>query len=176
MAVQSSISSRSKSSSHGRLLLCSYGERPMLRTSETKENPGCRFWDCVYYEVHQGCNFFRWTDPETEVEHSEIARIRRKVSVFAAVEFFYGKATVCNSIEPGRVLVVSCDEDEGGAKLVGLASFLGCGSCWVEQLGLVVLLGLPLGLFGCAALLDWAEDGGYVAEATFLLTASLGMG
>ncbi|RYR01437.1 uncharacterized protein LOC107646298 [Arachis ipaensis] len=79
MAVQSSISSRSKSSSHGRLLLCSYGERPMLRTSETKENPGCRFWDCVYYEVHQGCNFFRWTDPETEVEHSEIARIRRKV-------------------------------------------------------------------------------------------------
>ncbi|QHN87325.1 uncharacterized protein LOC107647458 [Arachis ipaensis] len=79
MAAQNSTSSRSKSSSHGRLLLCSHSERSVLQTSGTKENLGRRFWGCVYYEVHQGCNFFRWADLETEVEHSEIARMRRKV-------------------------------------------------------------------------------------------------
>ncbi|RYR72084.1 hypothetical protein Ahy_A02g006282 isoform A [Arachis hypogaea] len=81
MAAQSSTSSRSRASSHGRLLLCSYGEKPVLRISGTKENPGCRFWGCVYFEVQQGCNFFRWADPETEVEHSEVARIRKKLSM-----------------------------------------------------------------------------------------------
>ncbi|RYR57649.1 hypothetical protein Ahy_A05g023354 isoform A [Arachis hypogaea] len=80
MAAQSSTSSRSRSSSHGRPLLCSHGERPVLQTSGTKENPGCKLWGCVYFEVQQGCNFFRWEDPETEVEYSKIARIKRKVS------------------------------------------------------------------------------------------------
>ncbi|QHN87181.1 uncharacterized protein DS421_16g552810 [Arachis hypogaea] len=81
MAAQSSTSSRSRSLSHGRLLLCSHSEKPVLRMSGTKENPGHRFWGCVYFEVQQGCNFFRWADPETEVEHIEIARIRKKVSM-----------------------------------------------------------------------------------------------
>ncbi|QHO15562.1 uncharacterized protein DS421_10g295930 [Arachis hypogaea] len=80
MATESSVSSRSKSSLHGRLLLCSHGERPVLRTMGTKENYGRRFWGCVYYEVHEGCNFFRWAEPATEVENPEIARMRRKVA------------------------------------------------------------------------------------------------
>ncbi|QHO39353.1 uncharacterized protein DS421_4g128380 [Arachis hypogaea] len=80
MAAESSVSSRRKSSSHGRLLLCSHGERPVLRTSGTKENYCRRFWGCVYYEVHEGCNFFRWAEPETEVKNPEIARMRRKVA------------------------------------------------------------------------------------------------
>ncbi|XP_015959431.1 uncharacterized protein LOC107483319 [Arachis duranensis] len=81
MAAQSSCSSRSRSSSHSRLLLCSHGEKSVLRISGTKENLGRRFWGCVYFEVQQGYNFFHWADPETEVEHSEIARIRKKVSM-----------------------------------------------------------------------------------------------
>ncbi|QHN99801.1 uncharacterized protein DS421_13g400990 [Arachis hypogaea] len=32
-------------------------------------------------QVQEGYNFFRWADPETEVEHSEIARIRKKLSM-----------------------------------------------------------------------------------------------
>ncbi|RYR28555.1 hypothetical protein Ahy_B01g052699 [Arachis hypogaea] len=106
MASQSSLSSRSRSSSHSRLLFCSHSERLVLRTSGTKENPGRRFWDCV----QQGCNFFHWTDPETEVKYSEVARIRRKVSSLKSrtkvaewklkVVAVLGKATVYNSIEP----------------------------------------------------------------------------
>ncbi|XP_057758833.1 uncharacterized protein LOC130979410 [Arachis stenosperma] len=80
MDADSSTSSRSKSSSHGRFLICSRGERPVLRTSGTKENPGRRFWGCAYYEVHEGCNFFRWAEPEREVENPKIARMRRKVA------------------------------------------------------------------------------------------------
>ncbi|QHO14492.1 uncharacterized protein LOC107641574 [Arachis ipaensis] len=81
MAAQSSTSFRSRTSSYGRLLLCSHGEKPVLRISGTKENPGRRFWGYVYFEVQQGCNFFRWADPETEVEHSEVVRIRKKLSM-----------------------------------------------------------------------------------------------
>ncbi|QHO18921.1 uncharacterized protein DS421_11g324590 [Arachis hypogaea] len=80
MAAESSISSRSKSSSHGTLLLCSHGERPVLRTLGTKENYGRRFWGCVNYGVHAGCNFFHWAEPETEVENPEIARMKKKVA------------------------------------------------------------------------------------------------
>ncbi|QHO39095.1 uncharacterized protein DS421_4g126130 [Arachis hypogaea] len=65
---------------HGRVLLCSHSEKPVLQISGTKENPGHRFWGCVYFEVQQGYNFFCWADPETEVKHSEIARIRKKLS------------------------------------------------------------------------------------------------
>ncbi|RYQ97537.1 hypothetical protein Ahy_B08g093607 [Arachis hypogaea] len=80
MAAESSISSRSKSSLHGRLLLCSHGERPVLRTSGTKENYGRRFWGFVYYVVHEGCNFFRWAEPETEVKNPKITRMKKKVA------------------------------------------------------------------------------------------------
>ncbi|QHN97572.1 GRF zinc finger protein [Arachis hypogaea] len=80
MAAESSISSRSKSSSHGRLLLCFHGERPVMRTSGTKENYGRRFWGYVYYGVHEGCNFFRWAEPETEVENPKITRMKKKVA------------------------------------------------------------------------------------------------
>ncbi|QHN87118.1 DNA-(apurinic or apyrimidinic site) lyase [Arachis hypogaea] len=78
MAARSSTSSRSRASSQGMLLLCSHGEKPVLRISGTKENPGRRFWGCVYFEVQEGCNFFHWADPETEVEYSEIARVSLK--------------------------------------------------------------------------------------------------
>ncbi|XP_057747349.1 uncharacterized protein LOC130966551 [Arachis stenosperma] len=81
MAARSSTSSRIPSSSQGRLLLCSHGEKPVLRISGTKENPGRRFWGCVYFEVQEGCNFFHWADPDTEVEYSEIARLRKKLSM-----------------------------------------------------------------------------------------------
>ncbi|RYR04901.1 hypothetical protein Ahy_B06g084713 [Arachis hypogaea] len=83
MAAQSSTSSRSRSLSHGRLLLCSHSEKPVLRMSGTKENPGDGMESDHggYVQVQQGCNFFRWADPETEVEHIEIARIRKKVSM-----------------------------------------------------------------------------------------------
>ncbi|RYR22147.1 hypothetical protein Ahy_B03g067426 [Arachis hypogaea] len=77
MAARSSTSFRSRALSQGRLLLCSHGEKPVLRISGTKKNPGRRFWGCV----QEGYNFFRWADPETEVEHSEIARIRKKLSM-----------------------------------------------------------------------------------------------
>ncbi|RYR11103.1 hypothetical protein Ahy_B05g079589 [Arachis hypogaea] len=63
-------------------MVCGHGERPILRTSTTKDNPGRQFWDCVYYEVQDACNFFRWVDPEAggAQQDSEIARSRKKIT------------------------------------------------------------------------------------------------
>ncbi|MED6223412.1 hypothetical protein PIB30_073733 [Stylosanthes scabra] len=46
-----SRASRSIGSTHRTMLLCHHGERPVLRVSGTKENPGRRFWGCVCYAV-----------------------------------------------------------------------------------------------------------------------------
>ncbi|RYR37811.1 hypothetical protein Ahy_A09g042705 [Arachis hypogaea] len=54
------------SPAHSKELLCGHGERPVLRTSTTKENLGQKFWGCIYYEVQDGCDFFRWADPKSE--------------------------------------------------------------------------------------------------------------
>ncbi|KAL4365585.1 hypothetical protein AHAS_Ahas07G0120800 [Arachis hypogaea] len=32
-------------------MVCGHRERPILRTSTTKDNPNRRFWGCVYYEI-----------------------------------------------------------------------------------------------------------------------------
>ncbi|RYQ92303.1 hypothetical protein Ahy_B09g098496 [Arachis hypogaea] len=63
-------------------MVCGHGERPILRTSTTKDNLGQRFWGCVYYEVHDACDFFRWTDSEARgaQQDSEIARSRKKIT------------------------------------------------------------------------------------------------
>ncbi|RYR25633.1 hypothetical protein Ahy_B02g059485 [Arachis hypogaea] len=63
-------------------MVCGHGERPILQTSTTKDNPGRRFWGCVYYEVQDGCDFFRWADPEAggALRDSEIARCRKKIT------------------------------------------------------------------------------------------------
>ncbi|QHO13369.1 DNA-(Apurinic or apyrimidinic site) lyase 2-like [Arachis hypogaea] len=80
MAFQSSRASRFRSAA--KELLCGHGERPILRTSSTKDNTGRRFWGCVYYEVQDSCDFFRWADPEpgSVQEEVEIARNRRKIT------------------------------------------------------------------------------------------------
>ncbi|RYR08603.1 hypothetical protein Ahy_B05g076360 [Arachis hypogaea] len=80
MASQSSRASSFRSAA--KELLCGHGERPILRTSSTKENSGRRFWGCVYYEVYDGCDFFRWADPEPGgiQQEAEIARNRRNIT------------------------------------------------------------------------------------------------
>ncbi|RYR18786.1 hypothetical protein Ahy_B03g063398 [Arachis hypogaea] len=79
MASQSSRASRFHSPA--KELLCGHGERPILRTSSTKDNTGRRFWGCVYYEVQDGCDFFKWADSEPggAQQEVEIARNRRKI-------------------------------------------------------------------------------------------------
>ncbi|MED6175653.1 hypothetical protein PIB30_080416 [Stylosanthes scabra] len=46
-----SRSSRRNSSAQRRMLVCDHGQPPVLRVSGTKENPGRRFWRCVYSTV-----------------------------------------------------------------------------------------------------------------------------
>ncbi|RYQ83642.1 uncharacterized protein LOC107620346 [Arachis ipaensis] len=84
MASQSSRASRF--CSDAKELLCGHGERPILRTSSTKDNPGRRFWGCVYYEVQDGCDFFIWADPEPGGVQQEVefARNRRKITKLKA--------------------------------------------------------------------------------------------
>ncbi|RYR67900.1 hypothetical protein Ahy_A03g014357 [Arachis hypogaea] len=84
MASESSRSSRTRGSGQKRGLLCEHGERPVLRVSGMKENPGQRFWGYVYYEVKDECQFFRWADPEAETEDPQVARLKRKVVALKA--------------------------------------------------------------------------------------------
>ncbi|MED6142753.1 hypothetical protein PIB30_000315 [Stylosanthes scabra] len=57
------------------MLLCLHGVPPVLRVSRTKENPGRRFWDCVYYEVHEHCDFFVWPDLEQAEEEDHEKKV-----------------------------------------------------------------------------------------------------
>ncbi|RYR35531.1 hypothetical protein Ahy_A10g050682 [Arachis hypogaea] len=84
MATESSRSSRSRSSAQKRELLCGHGERLVLRISGTKNNPGRRFWGCVYYEIKEEYEFFRWADPEVDSEDPQVARMKRKVMALKA--------------------------------------------------------------------------------------------
>ncbi|MED6220501.1 hypothetical protein PIB30_045415 [Stylosanthes scabra] len=71
MASESSRGSRSswrKACGRSSTLLCSHGERPLLRVYGMKENPGRRFWGCAYYE-----------EQEQVEEDPENAKLRKKV-------------------------------------------------------------------------------------------------
>ncbi|XP_015970457.1 uncharacterized protein LOC107493936 [Arachis duranensis] len=84
MASQSfSQGSRSSTKSRGRRRTCFCGERPVLRTSSTAENPGRRFWGCVNYQfgreqIGDGCNYFAWAEPEGQ--DPQIQRLKNKAS------------------------------------------------------------------------------------------------
>ncbi|XP_020963942.1 uncharacterized protein LOC110265333 [Arachis ipaensis] len=84
MTSESSRSAQSRGSAQKRGILCGHRERPVLRVFGTKENSGRRFWGCVYYEVNDQCQFFCWTDPESESEDPHVARLKRKVVALKA--------------------------------------------------------------------------------------------
>ncbi|RYR62699.1 hypothetical protein Ahy_A04g020421 [Arachis hypogaea] len=69
MATQSSFQgSRSSTKSRGRRRTCFCGERPVLRTSSTAENPGRRFWGCVNFQA------------EPEGQDPQIQRLKNKAN------------------------------------------------------------------------------------------------
>ncbi|MED6193581.1 hypothetical protein PIB30_020889 [Stylosanthes scabra] len=81
--------SRTRSQSLERTsLLCHHGKEPVLRVSETSENPGRRFWGCVYYDVgssppsvKEQCQFFQWAEPAKDDDgYIEVARLKKKVA------------------------------------------------------------------------------------------------
>ncbi|XP_016206063.1 uncharacterized protein LOC107646390 [Arachis ipaensis] len=80
MAPQSSSQgSRSSIKSRGRRRTCICGERPVLQTSSTAENPGRRFWGCINYQIGEECNYFVWAEPEEQ--DPQIQRLKNKASV-----------------------------------------------------------------------------------------------
>ncbi|MED6216708.1 hypothetical protein PIB30_010148 [Stylosanthes scabra] len=76
---------RTTSSANRTTLVCHHGKPPVLRVSGTTENPGRRFWGCVYYDLGWECDFFQWVDRRIEeeqvvvAEDQEKAKLRRKV-------------------------------------------------------------------------------------------------
>ncbi|MED6221070.1 hypothetical protein PIB30_050914 [Stylosanthes scabra] len=76
---QSSNYSRSNSKTQRRRTTCFCGQRPVLRTSLTGENPGRRFWGCVNYQVGEGCEYFTWADVEGEDPLPHVAKLKKKV-------------------------------------------------------------------------------------------------
>ncbi|XP_057747935.1 uncharacterized protein LOC130967130 [Arachis stenosperma] len=83
MASQGSVSSQ-KSSRRRRTLTCNCGEPPVLRWSKTPDNPGRRFWGCVYFDIGKECTFFSWADGVAEIEEAEVARLKMKISTLKA--------------------------------------------------------------------------------------------
>ncbi|RYQ95562.1 hypothetical protein Ahy_B08g090903 [Arachis hypogaea] len=131
MTSESSRSAQSRGSAQKRGILCGHRERPVLRVFGTKENSGRRFWGCVYYEVNDQCQFFCWTDPESESEDPHVARLKRKVVAL--------KADVKASEWKLKVAVV-----------FGMVGWVGCVCCWLQVLlnhnqGLPCLVPLKLG-------------------------------
>ncbi|MED6181722.1 hypothetical protein PIB30_021992 [Stylosanthes scabra] len=79
MSSGSSMYTRNNVSSTRRPLLCFHGRKPVLRISLTKDNPGRRFWGCVYYNVQQECSFFRWADPDSEYFAIELGKMKKVI-------------------------------------------------------------------------------------------------
>ncbi|QHO00686.1 uncharacterized protein DS421_13g408550 [Arachis hypogaea] len=85
MAAESSRSCQSRSSAQKRELVCRHGERPVLRVSGTRNNPGRRFWGVsTMRSIQEECDFFRWADPEADSDDPHVARMKRKVVAMKA--------------------------------------------------------------------------------------------
>ncbi|MED6138895.1 hypothetical protein PIB30_078822 [Stylosanthes scabra] len=67
-------------------MVCSHGDKAVLRVSGTKENPGRRFWGLSPLRCGE-CDFFCWANQEQEnvQEDPEKAKLRRKV-LFLKIE------------------------------------------------------------------------------------------
>ncbi|RYQ92494.1 hypothetical protein Ahy_B09g098727 isoform A [Arachis hypogaea] len=72
-----SASYRNSSQGRRRRTTCYCGERLVLVTSSTAENPGRRFWGCVNYGIGEECGYFVWAESEKE---QEVARLKRKIT------------------------------------------------------------------------------------------------
>ncbi|XP_057718336.1 uncharacterized protein LOC130932897 [Arachis stenosperma] len=68
---------RSRNLARRRRTTCYCGERLVLATSSTTENPGRRFWGCVNFGVGEECGYFVWAEPEEDP--SQVSRLRLKV-------------------------------------------------------------------------------------------------
>ncbi|MED6138174.1 hypothetical protein PIB30_071784 [Stylosanthes scabra] len=77
--MASRSSSRTTARTQRRALACHHEEPPVLRVLGTKDNPGRLFLGCVYYQVHEECNFFCWVDAEQEESDPEKEQLRKKV-------------------------------------------------------------------------------------------------
>ncbi|KAF7824098.1 uncharacterized protein G2W53_022242 [Senna tora] len=61
---------------------CFCGERAIILTSRTQENPGRRFWRCKNFKSADDCDFFDWIDlPSTDAKDIAIGRLRVKISI-----------------------------------------------------------------------------------------------
>ncbi|KAF7813272.1 uncharacterized protein G2W53_034248 [Senna tora] len=60
----------------GRFCFC--GERAIILTSRTDENPGRRFWRCRKYQTANDCDFFDWF--EQDGKDIVIGRLRMKIA------------------------------------------------------------------------------------------------
>ncbi|RYQ92779.1 hypothetical protein Ahy_B09g099020 [Arachis hypogaea] len=70
-------SGRNSSQGRRRRTTCYCGERPVLATSSTAENPGRRFWGCVNYGIGEECGYFVWAELEQE---PQVARLKRRIT------------------------------------------------------------------------------------------------
>ncbi|QHO21959.1 uncharacterized protein DS421_11g351110 [Arachis hypogaea] len=141
MASQGSVSSQ-KSSRRRRTLICNCGEPPVLRWSKTPENPGRRFWGCVYFDIGKECTFFSWADGVAETEEAEVARLKMKISTLKT-KLVYAKCKLLVAVIFGLAatlanLVLLCTEPVDPAFLAVL--------CWTGD-----VVAVP-------ALLFWAGD------------------
>ncbi|RYR03982.1 uncharacterized protein LOC110264058 [Arachis ipaensis] len=103
---------RNRNQACRRRTTCYCGERPVLATSSTVENPGQRFWDCVNFGIGEECGYFVWAEPEEEP--SQVSRLRTKVrnlkSKMEKVEFRFMVAMGVALIGWTVALILVCEK------------------------------------------------------------------
>ncbi|KAF7808515.1 uncharacterized protein G2W53_035258 [Senna tora] len=83
---------------------CFCGERAIILTSRTQENPGRRFWRCKNFKSADDCDFFDWIDlPSTDAKDIAIERLRVKISTLNGLVL--GGAVPCAVVVPCAVAV-----------------------------------------------------------------------
>ncbi|KAF7802840.1 uncharacterized protein G2W53_041951 [Senna tora] len=66
---------------------CFCGERAIILTSRTQENPGRRFWRCKNFKSADDCDIFDWIDlPSMDAKDIAIERLRVKISTLNVVK------------------------------------------------------------------------------------------
>ncbi|KAE9467288.1 hypothetical protein C3L33_00795, partial [Rhododendron williamsianum] len=82
-----SSSSTNYHSSPNPSVMCLCGIRAPLRTSNSEDNPGRRFFGCINYKEYNGCTYFDWFDPPTYARGMDYGRkmVRKNLALEAQI-------------------------------------------------------------------------------------------
>ncbi|CAN0915944.1 hypothetical protein LINGRAHAP2_LOCUS29423 [Linum grandiflorum] len=94
------------------LPICKCGDRVVLLTSWTEDNPGRRFYSCKLRYSNNHCQFFLWLDPPIEGRPKEIINyLRRRLSKYER-QNRTANQTSCNDLDDTASSLISTGKDK----------------------------------------------------------------